>query len=1321
MPRCHYCGQRTRTPHAHAERATSPDTEAVILPQATPPARVPGYRLGALLGQGGFGAVFCAERVSDGDKVAIKVAWPHRRSAAERLQHEALVLDAIGPPHVPRVYECDTLTEGTAYIVLEHIGDPTLASFLEQRAPISPARFLELARALVHAVGAVHRAGFVHLDLKPENIFLNESSAQVTLIDFGLGQVMSSTRHDEPRGDSEDDSTEAGMVLGTVEYMAPEQCVFGAPLDQRADIYALGVLFYELLTARAPFWGPPKTVHLAHQVRRPPPLGRHAPVPRAVERIVMRCLSKRADQRYADTNTLYAALERAAADDSATQPVDISSVRRRPERTQIPMPVMYFRARRELGDIRSALSRYGCALASASGERYTAVLRELSGESPVERMSMAAQGILAMGVSTSATVDFLPVTRRVGPDGSIRYRSAAFSREHVFPARSDTGVLITDDARCALPTRVEVPLFGRDDVLERLLLDASAAADANIPTISTVLAAGGLGKTALASTLKELAQQMIPSATLLSLRASLPAGGESHATLHRLLEWIYDLTVVDADAFQPSDLSSVVGDKLARELGPVLDLAMGWVGPEHSMVRDIAAAPGALRSAMIRLAGEGLRHRAARGPLLLILDDAHMADDITLDALEYATLEEHGLPIWVCVLGRESFERARPAWAVRAGRQRRLSLGPLDSASAAELCRELLKPAEDVAEKVVAALVERSQAIPLLLVELVQGLKRDQIVRRHKATGVWFVASDELDRGSVVPLLTWLGQAELNALPADLAAHARLAAVLGDGFRNTHLGAMLQELENVGLGAEFPLDADAGLSSLRALGVLIPDGQARLRFRHVLLRDAILKMIPTNRRRELHEAAFYACQKLHMPIDAGAGNERLAKLAYHAAQAGLDRQAFEFYLELAEWTRRAHDYIAAERHYTRALELADKSDVIRCMQTARGRALMRYRVGRYEDSLEDFAMALKWSTQQLDREAEIKILLDEATALDWIDRHKQSAKQVFRAQLKAAEFEHSRLIDARLHLGIGRSYWRAGRIEVARAKLGRAIELAAGQGADGYETLADSLLVLGCVLAAQGTMEDATYVFNRVVALCEERGDLFHLAAALNNRRYIWVHLDDIERVLEDANRCIEIGREIGMVGFEYSATYNVAELLYQRGDLDSAWPFVQRAIECEEQRAALLGAGRPLALLLQARMHTYAGHREEAYRLWKHIHRLHTLATRQREKERELSPSEKVLLDMVELSTRDASRAEWDALVGRSERESLESEPSEVVEMMGFWALRCHDSALARECFQQALGLLGAVPTMLDQRIRAALEQSMTASSQTGHSSAIT
>src|SRR5207253_7027418 len=368
-------------------------------------------------------------------------------------------------------------------------------------------------------------------------------------------------------------------------------------------------------------------------------------------------------------------------------------------------------------------------------------------------------------------------------------------------------------------------------------------------------------------------------------------------------------------------------------------LTLRLIRPDDTRVRALAATPGVLRQMSMRAAGEALRSRARRRPLCLLVDDAQFADDTALDALEYATLAEAAAPLFVCALGRPSFGEARKSFGERAARSGLHRLGPLEPARAAELCRRLLEPAENVPAAAIERLVQRTQGIPLLLVELVRGLKRDGLVRKRMRGDSWFLATDELDKLPDSPLIEWLAERELAALPRELAAHSRLLALLGTEFGAEEVEGIVSELEAEGMAADFPLDPRIAMRRLADVGLLITTRTGAFRFRHALVHDAGAGSVSAAQSKRIHAVAarFYRGTRLLPDV------RRLPLLARHAAEAGLREEAATLYLQLAEDARERHAYLDAERSYTSALSLLEAGDDERRLTALRGRGSRRYR------------------------------------------------------------------------------------------------------------------------------------------------------------------------------------------------------------------------------------------------------------------------------------------------------------------------------------------------------------------------------------------
>src|SRR5207237_6905804 len=215
--------------------------------------------------------------------------------------------------------------------------------------------------------------------------------------------------------------------------------------------------------------------------------------------------------------------------------------------------------------------------------------------------------------------------------------------------------------------------------------------------------------------------------------------------------------------------------------------------------------------------------------------------------------------------------------------------------------------AGNVPHAAIGRLVQRTHGIPLLLVELIRGLKRDGLVRKRMRGDSWFLATDELEKLPDSPLIEWLAEREVGALPRELASHARLTALLGAEFAAEEVEGVVAEVDAEGLGSEFPLDAQVANRRLATLGVLVMTRAGSFRFRHALVRDAVARSVHASRREQMHRAAarFYRTTRALPDI------RRLPLLARHAAEAGLRGEAAALYLQLAEEARERHSYLDA--------------------------------------------------------------------------------------------------------------------------------------------------------------------------------------------------------------------------------------------------------------------------------------------------------------------------------------------------------------------------------------------------------------------------
>ncbi len=277
------------------------------------------YRLLHRLGKGGMGTVFLAEQIGVGNRlVALKVL--NRKFLDDpdfmlRFENEAASTGRIHHVNVVTIHESAQGDDGTPYIAMEYLEGESLREFLKRSGAISVAETAEILLQAARGLNAAHKLGIVHRDLKPDNIVMthgDEGELIVKVVDFGIAKLRESTTH-----------TQIGMVLGTPAYMSSEQAsgMKSNDLDARSDIYSLGVVVYEMLTGRLPFYADTPTGFLRKHIHEQPPsfktVAAELDIPSEVEAVVMKALKKKREERYSS------ALEFARAFVAATPTVPV--------------------------------------------------------------------------------------------------------------------------------------------------------------------------------------------------------------------------------------------------------------------------------------------------------------------------------------------------------------------------------------------------------------------------------------------------------------------------------------------------------------------------------------------------------------------------------------------------------------------------------------------------------------------------------------------------------------------------------------------------------------------------------------------------------------------------------------------------------------------------------------------------------------------------------------------------------------------------------------------------------------------------------------
>jgi serine/threonine-protein kinase len=276
-------------------------------------ATIGNYRVVAKLGEGGMGAVYLAEHPLIGKKVALKVLheeYAANQDVVSRFFNEAKAVNDIGHPNIVDIIDFGMVQTGNGpgfvYFIMEFLGGESLSSLIMRESPVPWERAFHIATQVADALLASHGKGIIHRDLKPDNIYLIPRGREkdfVKVLDFGIAKLTG----DQPGGSRK---TRTGIVMGTPAYMSPEQCEGRGNIDNRTDVYALGIVLYEILTGSVPFGGEGYgEVLVQHLTKLPPkPTTIHGALPPVIEAVLMRSLEKKREDRYLDMEQYLAAL-----------------------------------------------------------------------------------------------------------------------------------------------------------------------------------------------------------------------------------------------------------------------------------------------------------------------------------------------------------------------------------------------------------------------------------------------------------------------------------------------------------------------------------------------------------------------------------------------------------------------------------------------------------------------------------------------------------------------------------------------------------------------------------------------------------------------------------------------------------------------------------------------------------------------------------------------------------------------------------------------------------------------------------------------------
>src|SRR2546423_14682357 len=318
MKTCPVCGKE------YSDSSTLCPIDAAVLQRTSDPlvgqTLAGKYLIEKLIKRGGMGAVYLGKHVLMDKTVAIKVLHPSLAlddDVVARFSREAKAASRISHPHAVSVTDFGESENGVVFLVMEYLDGRTLKEIIRSEGPLALDRIVEIVRQVAGALDAAHQQGVIHRDLKSDNIMLsrNDGGEWAKVLDFGIAKIQ------QPHGVPDPDITAANLVVGTPQYMSPEQCSQSGPIDARSDIYSFGIIVYEMLAGRVPFTGESPTVIMMKQVQDPPPsiLEARPELAPGVAQVISKALAKQPADRFQSASELSAALTDAARATESSQ------------------------------------------------------------------------------------------------------------------------------------------------------------------------------------------------------------------------------------------------------------------------------------------------------------------------------------------------------------------------------------------------------------------------------------------------------------------------------------------------------------------------------------------------------------------------------------------------------------------------------------------------------------------------------------------------------------------------------------------------------------------------------------------------------------------------------------------------------------------------------------------------------------------------------------------------------------------------------------------------------------------------------------------
>lgn len=891
------------------------------------------FRIDERAGEGGMGIVYRAQESRTGKTVAIKVMLSKDPTDRARFLREAQVLSSLSSPTIVACLGHGVLPTDEPWMAMEWVEGEDLATRLEG-GPLLPRDALMIVRAIASALEVAHAQGIVHRDLKPGNILLEgRSPARARLIDFGIARMRNVHTF-----------TEFGAVLGTPAYMAPEQIRGANNVDERADLYALGVILFECLTGRTPFLSPSFIGVMTQALFEPPPRLRdvNPSLSPALDDLVDDLLQKDPRHRFGPASAVLEALVSSDLDRLISRPLPrekpmgltedelrfVSLVLVSRKASQAVSVNAETIADRTEGQLIRTIERLASPFhGRVEGLRDGTVIVAFPARgAATDQATVAARMALAIRDLGTGLPIALATGRANTQIGSL-YSDAAVRAATLaqFCTTDDAGIPIDETTRGLLDMRFSVeqrqsvcfllsedafgdagrllcgrpaPFVGRERevaLIEKIFDDVIQE-----PQGAAVIVVGeaGAGKSRLGREALAVLSRLEPKTEIWVARGEAVRAGSAFGILASVVNREAGIREGEPPNVRHDKLAQFVQQRVPGDHAASIITFLGElieIKADEAMNDELRAArrdPVLMRD-RIRFAFEDLVDFTTEShPLVLLLEDLHWGDMPSIKVLDLAFQRLHKRPCFMLALGRpdmvESFPNLLAEWSPSTVRLRGLSQ---------RACQALVSRivGEQASREVVASIVERSAGHPLFLEELVR-----------------VIAEASPSTTNMLPeTVLAMVQSRVAKLPPEARRVLRAASVFGEDFWQEGVAALLGSTDSTS-------DVDAWLRTLRDREFIEVKRtsrfscQAEFRFRHALFREAAYAMLTDTDKTTGHSLAGTFLEQL--------GETNASVLATHFQLAEEPQRAAPYHIRAAREALLGGDFGAVESHSDRVIE-----------------------------------------------------------------------------------------------------------------------------------------------------------------------------------------------------------------------------------------------------------------------------------------------------------------------------------------------------------------------------------------------------------------